>query len=80
MVIVDILRYLEEQEYTIVQADTTSIITAVDMKTQLIIVHSLSGRTIIAYGNDDDIRFLGLIENLKQLKVVLRLINKLPVK
>lgn len=79
MVIVDILKYLEEQEYTIVQADTTSIITAVDMKTQLIIVHSLSGRTIIAYGNDD-IRFLGLIENLKQLKVVLRLINKLPVK
>lgn len=79
MVIVDILKYLEEQEYTIVRADTTSIITAVDMKTQLIIVHSLSGRTIIAYGNDD-IRFLGLIENLKQLKVVLRLINKLPIK
>lgn len=79
MVIVDILKYLEEQEYTIVQADTTSIIAAVDIKTQLIIVHSLSGRTIIAYGNDD-IRFLGLIENLKQLKVVLRLINKLPVK
>ena len=79
MVIVDILKYLEEQKYTIVQADTTSIITAVDMKTPLIIVHSVSGRTIIAYGNDG-IRFLGLIENLKQLKVVLRLINKLPVK
>jgi len=74
-----ILHYFKDKGLHIVQDDVNSIITAVDLKTKMIITHTVSGRTMIAFGTDEDIRYAGLIENLNQLKTIIRLVNTLPV-
>jgi len=74
-----ILHYFKDKGLHIVQDDINSIITAVDLKTKMIITHTVSGRTMIAFGTDEDIRYAGLIENLNQLKTIIRLVNTLPV-
>ena len=75
-----VLQFFKDKGFHIVQDDLTTIITAVDLKTKMIITHTVSGRTIIAFGTDKDIRYVGLIENLNQLKTVIRLVSNLPVK
>lgn len=74
-----ILQYFKDKGFHIVDDNTNVIITAIDLKTKMIITHTVSGRTMIAYGTDVDIRYAGLIENLNQLKTIIRLISTLPV-
>lgn len=80
MLIKIILEYLKNSNYQIVQDNITTIITAVHIETGTIVTHTVTGRTMIAIRTDTDIRYAGLIENLQQLKVILRLIRDLPVK
>lgn len=75
-----ILEFFRNKGYHIVQADITTIITAVDMETKMIITHTVTGRTMIAFKTEEDIRYAGLIENLNQLKTIIRLTTSLPVK
>ena len=76
-----VLQFFKDKGFKIVQDDTTTtIITAVDLTNRMIITHTVSGRTMIAFINDKDIRFVGLIENINQLKTVIRLVSNLPVK
>lgn len=75
-----ILDFFKNKGFIIVQDDITTIITAVEKESRTIITHTVSGRTMIAVETDQDIRFAGKIENLNQLKTILRLIKDLPVK
>jgi 3'-phosphoadenosine 5'-phosphosulfate (PAPS) 3'-phosphatase len=74
-----ILQFFKDKKYHIVQDDVNTIITAVDLETKMIITHTVSGRTMIAFRTEEDIRYAGLIENLNQLKVVIRLTSNLPI-
>ena len=75
-----VLQFFKSKGFKIVQDDTTTIITAVDLTNRMIITHTVSGRTMIAFNDDKDIRYVGLIENINQLKTVIRLVSNLPVK
>lgn len=80
MVIKILLEFFKNKGYHIVQDDITTIITVVDMKSKMIITHTISGNTIIAFNTDTDIRFKGMIENLQQLKLIIKLVSTLPIK
>jgi hypothetical protein len=80
MLIKTILQFFKDKGYKIVEDDINTRVTCIDLKSSIIITHTVTGRTMIAYKSDNDIRFVGLIENLPQLKLVLKLTSELPVK
>lgn len=80
MLIKTILQFFKDKGYKIVEDDLKVRITCIDLTTSTIITHTASGRTMVAYKSDNDIRFVGLIENLAQLKLILKLTSELPVK
>lgn len=80
MLIKILLEFFKNKGYHIVDDDINNYITIVDFKTKMIITHSISGRTVIAFNTEKDIRFMGNIENLQQLKMVIKLVSILPIK
>ena len=44
-----VLQFFKDKGFKIVQDDTTTIITAVDLTNRMIITHTVSGRTMIAF-------------------------------
>jgi hypothetical protein len=76
----NVLQFFKEKGFHIVADDVTTMVSAVSIPDKVIIIHSLSGRTMIAIKDDTNIRFAGKIENINQLKTILRLVKELPLK
>lgn len=72
-----IIKYKEFLKSTCeIESESTTSIVAIDIKNQLVISITQVNRTLIAYKNQNDIRFNGIIENVHQLKLLLQLIRK----
>jgi len=70
------ITYLKSVGYTITE-NTEARITCFNLDTKYIITQLSNGYTIISQENTIDIRFKGVIENLQELKGVIKLIIRI---
>jgi hypothetical protein len=68
-----IKEYLLSKQFTLLE--TTSDVTGYNPSTKFVVDYNEKNVTVIAYETTKDVRFVGNIHNLQQLKLILELTN-----